>query len=107
MIAKGPVLTVEQQLSLLKNVSSDEIKEALWSIPIEKSPGPDGFGSGFYQDTWSMIGGDVIQAVKYFFQNGTFSKELNSTHIILLSKTEHAHMAADYRPIACCGVVYK
>lgn len=47
IISEGPVLTIEQQLSLLTKVTSDEIKEALWSIPMDKTPGLDGFGSGF------------------------------------------------------------
>lgn len=45
IISEGPILSIEHQLSLLHTVTVDEIKEALWSIPVEKSPGPDGFSS--------------------------------------------------------------
>lgn len=107
VMVEGPVLTIEQQLALLGTVTPDEIKAVVWSIPMEKSAGPDGFGSGFYRDTWSIIGGDVIQAIQMFFKTGSLFREMNSTLIMLLPKTEHPHTTADYRPIACCGVLYK
>lgn len=49
----------------------------------------------------------MIRAVQLFFQTGSMLKELNSTNIVLLPKTDHPRTAADYRPIACCGVFYK
>jgi hypothetical protein len=40
--------------------SEIEIHKALKSIPRDKSLGPDGFGSAFYQDFWSIIKPDII-----------------------------------------------
>lgn len=49
IIAEEEVLTIEQQLNLLREVTAEEIKEVVWSIPIHKSPGSDRYGSGFYR----------------------------------------------------------
>ncbi|XP_062093654.1 uncharacterized protein LOC133799673 [Humulus lupulus] len=56
-IAMGPKLSVDHQLMLLKPFSYKEIRNALFGIPITKSPGPDGFGSGFFKAVWQDIGG--------------------------------------------------
>ncbi|GKB92738.1 RNA-directed DNA polymerase, eukaryota [Tanacetum coccineum] len=38
-----------QQADLESNVTSDEIKRAVWDCGVDKSPGPDGFTFGFYR----------------------------------------------------------
>lgn len=40
IIDEGAVLTVPQQLALLKPISEAVIRDAIWSIPIHKSPAP-------------------------------------------------------------------
>lgn len=47
----GNVLTIDQQLALIKPFSIKEIKEALFSISVNKSPGFNGFGSGFFKES--------------------------------------------------------
>lgn len=107
VIDEGPVLTLAQQLSLLSPVSETEIKDAFWSIPIDKSPGPDGLNSGFFREAWPVVCDDMVKAIQGFFRTGSLLDSLNSTHLILLAKTDNPNTAADYRPIACCGVFYK
>jgi len=36
--------------------TDQEIKIALFSIPNIKSPGPDGFSSGYFKATWHITG---------------------------------------------------
>ncbi|XP_074314159.1 uncharacterized protein LOC141649363 [Silene latifolia] len=43
IIDQGPTCNVEYWTSLMKPVTGEEIKEALFSIPDIKSPGPDGY----------------------------------------------------------------
>lgn len=52
---------------LTKEVSKEEIKKVLFSMPSNKSPGPDGLTSEFFKAAWPIIGNDFIAAIKSFF----------------------------------------
>uniref|UniRef100_A0A803Q8H2 Reverse transcriptase domain-containing protein n=1 Tax=Cannabis sativa TaxID=3483 RepID=A0A803Q8H2_CANSA len=106
-IQHGNCLNVEQQVKLIRPFTKDDVKKALFSIHTTKSPGLDGFGSGFYKSLWSNIGDDVSVAVLDFFASGRLPKDLNETVISLIPKVINPSSAKDYRPIACCNTVYK
>ncbi|XP_062103152.1 uncharacterized protein LOC133814172 [Humulus lupulus] len=48
-IALGPVLNFDDQLELIKPFSCQDVKVAMLIINSIKSPGPDGFGAGFFK----------------------------------------------------------
>ena len=100
----GPSST---QLSLLKSFSHQEIRAALFSIPSIKSPGPDGFGSGFFKVMWQDIGDEICRAIRQFFESGSIPEELLDTTLSLVPKCDNPSRAMDYRPIACCFTLYK
>ncbi|XP_062100338.1 uncharacterized protein LOC133806230 [Humulus lupulus] len=106
-IASGTKLSVEQQLYLLKPFSVKEIIAAMFSIPSIKSPGPDGYGSGFFKSMWKDIGQDICSAIIHVFSTGQFSKERHETTLSLIPKVSNPARASDFRPIACCSTLYK
>ena len=106
-IEMGSKLSIEQQLALLKPFSSKEIKNAFFSIPNNKSLGPDGFGSAFFKVLWLDIGDEIFKAVDHFFETGLFPAELHNTTISLVAKIDNPAWDVDYRPIACCSTIYK
>ncbi|GKB53018.1 RNA-directed DNA polymerase, eukaryota, reverse transcriptase zinc-binding domain protein, partial [Tanacetum coccineum] len=55
----------------------------------------------------SVVGKDVCLAVKEFFGSGKILKEINSTLISLVPKIQTPQRVSDFRPIACCNVIYK
>ncbi|XP_062114171.1 uncharacterized protein LOC133825211 [Humulus lupulus] len=61
-IALGPKLNIDQQPSLLMPFSHQEIRTTIFSIPCIKSPGPDGFGSGFFKDLIKKYGRSAASA---------------------------------------------
>ncbi|XP_016460811.1 uncharacterized protein LOC107784236 [Nicotiana tabacum] len=65
-LKNGKVLSITQQLQLIRPYTGPEVKKAMFSITDTKSPGPDGYGSGFYKAAWSVIGEDVTKAVLEF-----------------------------------------
>ncbi|XP_062075209.1 uncharacterized protein LOC133779238 [Humulus lupulus] len=66
-IEMGPKISMDQQLLLLKPFSRKEIRAALFGIPITKSPGPDGFGSGFFKALWQDIEDEVCSVIGQCF----------------------------------------
>ncbi|CAN1807737.1 Transposon TX1 uncharacterized 149 kDa protein [Linum perenne] len=79
----------------------------MFSISGDKSPGPDGFTSEFFKRSWSLVGGDIVSAVKTYFKNGKLHRSVNYTLLSLIPKKVNASNIRDYRPIACCNVLYK
>jgi len=103
----GEVISSQQAAILLKEVTSEEIKEALFSIGNDKAPGPDGYSALFFKRAWDIIGVQMCDAVKEFFFSGSLLKQMNHTLIALVPKASHANSVGDFRPIACCNVIYK
>ncbi|GJW60795.1 zinc knuckle CX2CX4HX4C containing protein [Tanacetum coccineum] len=79
-------LNDQEALDMVREVTNKEIKDAMFSIGDDKSPGPDGFTAAFFKEAWSIIENDVSFAVREFFRNGTLLKELNHTIIALIPK---------------------
>jgi len=84
-----------------------DVKLAMFSIDRNKSPGPDGYGSGFFKEACSVIGHEVTSAVLEFFNNGKLLRQVNSTIISLIPKVSVPQYASQFRPISCCNVLYK
>ncbi|KAG5224356.1 RNA-directed DNA polymerase, eukaryota, Reverse transcriptase [Salix suchowensis] len=88
-------------------VTREEIREALFSIPDDKSPGTDGYNSCFFKTSWETVGDDFVAAVEHFFKTTSMPRCINTTRIILIPKVETPGHLNDYRPISCCSVIYK
>ncbi|XP_062094314.1 uncharacterized protein LOC133800371 [Humulus lupulus] len=104
---QGPKVTALQSELLLKNYTKEEVRKVFFEIPGNKAPGPDGYGSFFYQEKWDLIGDEVAEAIISFLKTGQLLKEINTTVITLIPKTKCPNTVKDYRPIACCNVIYK
>ncbi|KAL0355542.1 UNVERIFIED_CONTAM: hypothetical protein Sradi_4001100 [Sesamum radiatum] len=92
---------------LIAEVTDAEIKGALFDISEDSAPGPDGYSSAFFKSAWSEIGGHVCDAVREFFHSGRILKQINSTLLVLIPKMQLPTRVSDFRPIACCNVLYK
>ncbi|XP_074297519.1 uncharacterized protein LOC141628254 [Silene latifolia] len=107
IIDQGPKCTDEMAGSLLVPVTAKEIRDAMFSIPDIKSPGPDGYTSRFFKDAWNEIGGEVVTAVRDFFLNKKLLRQVNATNLTLIPKCERPKSVLQLRPIANCNVIYK
>ncbi|XP_050238256.1 uncharacterized protein LOC126687743 [Mercurialis annua] len=68
---------------------------------------PDGYSSAFFKKNWSIVGREICNAVREFFQTGKLLKQVNSTSIALIPKVMNPKCVGDYRPTGCCNVTYK
>nr|TKS17239.1 hypothetical protein D5086_0000020700 [Populus alba] len=73
----------------LTPITDDDIKEALFSIPDSKAPGPDGYNALFYKTSWDIIRLDFLAAIRFFFSNNCLPRCVNATRVALVPKTEH------------------
>ncbi|KAL2937102.1 hypothetical protein RDABS01_020551 [Bienertia sinuspersici] len=107
IVDRGPRFDAQQAQMLTHHVTDEEIKKAMFSIPGKKAPGPDGFNSTFFKESWHITGPEVCEAVRDFFVHGRMLKEVNCTRLTLIPKVSHPNSVTEFRPIACCNTVYQ
>jgi mannosylglycoprotein endo-beta-mannosidase len=87
--------------SLDAQFSEEEIWAAVKSLPLNKSPGPDGFTWDFFRCCWGTIKVDVVAAVRSVFLGADQHFErLNTALLTLLPKVEGAVELKQFRPIS-------
>ena len=100
-------ISEDHNTMLLAPFSAREVKDALFEMHLDKSPGPDGMNSTFYKKFWHIVGKDVVHAALEFITNCTLPVGVNDTSIVLIPKNQQPETLADMRPIALCNVLYK
>ncbi|XP_071722061.1 uncharacterized protein [Rutidosis leptorrhynchoides] len=70
-------VTVEVNHELLKTYTDDDVWKALKDIHPNRSPGPDGYGLGFYQKHWAIVGDAVCKLVLGVLNHVSFSILIN------------------------------
>lgn len=79
----------------------------MFSIHDDKALGIIGMNSLFFKKIWPIAKHDIIKAIKHFFVTGVMCPEINCTSITLIPKGLHVSSISQYKPIACCIVLYK
>lgn len=97
----------EDRLSFTVEFSTQEIKDVFFSLPRNKTSGPDGYSAEFFTACWQVIGPEVTAAVREFFRSGQMLRQWNATTLILIPKVNNASSATEFRPISCLNTVYK
>ncbi|XP_056698108.1 uncharacterized protein [Spinacia oleracea] len=107
IVRHGIQLSAADADSLIIPISDLEIDTAIKGINVNKAPGLDGFNSLFFHKTWNIVKADIYNAIREFFDTGVLLKPINNTAVTLIPKIQNASTVKDFRPIACCYVVYK
>ncbi|XP_031124288.1 uncharacterized protein LOC116026999 [Ipomoea triloba] len=100
-------VTADQNNSLLREVTHDEVKGAIFAMHPDKSPGPDGLSPAFYQLHWDILGDEVVFFCHSFLVSGQLPASLSETHIALIPKVNNPELVSDFRSISLCNVLYR
>ncbi|XP_050222198.1 uncharacterized protein LOC126672293 [Mercurialis annua] len=103
----GNVLDDNDRRELDSVVLNEEIKAVIFSIKDDKSLGPNGYSSDVFKSSWNIVGEDVTQAIMEFLNTCSMLRQTNSTIITLIPEKDSPEYIGDYKPIACCNVIYK
>ncbi|XP_077226045.1 uncharacterized protein LOC143859232 isoform X1 [Tasmannia lanceolata] len=85
---QGMLNLVEDNQLLMADPSEEEIREAIFSCPLECGSGPDSFHGFFDSSCWDLIKSDILLAATAFFKGGSLSRHYSSTFLALIPKTE-------------------
>ncbi|XP_042964506.1 uncharacterized protein LOC122298703 [Carya illinoinensis] len=103
----SPVVTNAKNDALCRLPSEEEVYRAIRSIPMDSSPGPDGFSAAFFSLAWDIVKADIVDMAKEVFEGNPFSKFFGATNLVLIPKVEEPMGFGQFRPISLCSVVYK
>ena len=84
-----------------KHTEFENTKPQLLSIMLYN------MSAGFFQRFWLVVGRSVSEEVLVVFREKKILEYLNSTNIVLISKTQGLETIGSYRPISLCNLVYK
>ncbi|CAA7030329.1 unnamed protein product [Microthlaspi erraticum] len=96
-----------QQGFLSLPFNSEMVRRSLFKMPLNKTPGPDGFPVEFFKASWDVVGPELEASVLHFFESSFMPTSLNSTSLVLIPKRPGAEELKDFRPIACLNTLYK
>ena len=97
----------EENLSLMEEVTKEELKLALQSFQKDKSPGPDGWTIEFFIELYELLGDDILKVVENTRLSGRIPAYFNSTFIALIPKVDNPKTLHDLKLISLCNCIYK
>ena len=97
----------QMNADLLREFTTEEVRQALYQMHSSKPFGPDGTTACFYKEYWSIIGEDVTKLTLEFLNGDGDLKEINHTNVVLIPKKKATCTPKDFQPISLCNVVYK
>ncbi|CAA7058283.1 unnamed protein product [Microthlaspi erraticum] len=99
--------SLQQQGFLSLPFNSEMVRRCLFKMPLNKTPGPDGFPVEFFKASWDVLGTELEGSVLKFFEANFIPTSLNATSLVLIPKRPGAEELKDFPPIACLNTVYK
>ncbi|XP_058106493.1 uncharacterized protein LOC131249745 [Magnolia sinica] len=65
-----PLVSLAYNDFLLTPPIVEEVKLVVSSLPVDGTPGPDGFSRVFFSSCWNIVAEDLYRVVKFLFQGG-------------------------------------
>ena len=100
-------MTKEENDSLCRPFTLDEIKKVIFSMEKNTAPGPDHIPIEFYQTCWNIIKEDIMDMFLEFGSHNLDLGRLNYEIITLIPKLKEASKIQQYRLICLLNVSFK
>ena len=100
-------ISPQEESDLIKPFSVEEIRDVVFNMEKNKSPGPDGFAVDFYQHFWEMLNTDLKAILDDFHSGKVGLARLNYGIITLVLKVKDARHIQRFRPICLLNVSFK
>ena len=84
-----------------------EVCQTLKGMPRGKSPDLDDLNVEFYIFYWNVVGHQLFEAIKKFFDKAYLPASCSKKYIFLIPKIVSPKAIPNYRPILLCNVSYK
>eukprot|EP00253_Pinus_taeda_P034935 PITA_34935 len=97
----------EDNASLLKPFTEEEISNVIWKMEPDKAPRPDGFSIHFYRLCWDIIKADLYQMIKGFLLKAKVGGSTISTFLALNPKEANPKTFDRFKPISLYNTSYK
>ena len=89
-------------------ISLEELTNAMSSLNLNKSPGPNGFPVEFYKHFWSLLGPPFLRVVNECFASNSLCDSMKgSATRLLFKKRGDRKDLKNWRPISLLNVDYK
>ncbi|KAH0712733.1 hypothetical protein KY289_008692 [Solanum tuberosum] len=85
---------------LCKEPTMQEVKDVVFGMNSESSPGPDGVNGTFYKKCWEVIAKDLHEMILEFFSGSDIPRFISHSCLILIPKVRQPQKLNEFRPIS-------
>ena len=102
-----PQLSPEEKDLLDRELSLEELTEAVGQMTAGRAPGLDGLTADFYKHFWNLVGQDLLSVLTECLERGEMPTSCRRAVLSLLPKKGDLALLANWRPVALLCTDYK